>query len=133
MGTRTAAAPRRRMAGATTAGPTTAAADADGAADAAPPSRAETLLARYLTLLVAERNLSRFTVRNYAADLRHLFAFAHERGDDPLALTRTLFRAYLASLIEAGTAQASIVRRTSTARSFYRWLRMAAETAALGG
>jgi site-specific recombinase XerD len=39
-------------------------------------------------------------------------------------VSRSVFRGYLASLIEAGVAQGSIVRRVSTARSFYRWLRL---------
>jgi site-specific recombinase XerD len=81
------------------------------------------LLDRYLAVLHAERNLSRFTVRNYATDLRHLFDWLAERGDDPLQLTRHVFRSYLASMIDAGTAQGSIARRVSTARSFYKWLR----------
>ncbi len=90
----------------------------------APPSQAEELLERYLQTLAAERNLSRFTVRNYATDLRHLFAHLEERGDEPLAITRIIFRGYLASLMDAAVAPASITRRVSTARSFYRWLRL---------
>jgi len=82
------------------------------------------LLDRYLTALQAERNLSRFTVRNYATDLRHLFDWLAERTTDPLTLTRQVFRSYLASMIDAGTAQGSIARRVSTARSFYKWLRL---------
>ncbi len=85
---------------------------------------APTLLARYLETLAAERNLSRYTVRNYQTDLEHLFGHLAERGADPLSLTRLAFRAYLASMIEAGVARGSIVRRVSTARSFYRWLRI---------
>ncbi len=82
------------------------------------------MLERYLTTLAAERNLSRFTVRNYATDLRHLFAYLDERRVEPRAITRIIFRGYLASLIDAGVAQGSITRRVSTARSFYRWLRL---------
>jgi len=82
------------------------------------------LLDRYLTVLTAERGLSPYTVRNYAGDLGHLFAWIEEHEHDPLALTRAQFRAYLASMIEAGTARGSIARRVSTARSFYKWLRM---------
>jgi integrase/recombinase XerC len=93
-------------------------------APAPPPARADALLERYLAVLAAERNLSRFTVRNYASDLHHLFAWLQERDIEPLAITRILFRGYLASLMDAGTAQGSITRRVSTARSFYRWLRL---------
>lgn len=84
---------------------------------------------RYLDMLSAEKNLSRYTVRNYAADLQHLLGYLAERDADPLGITRPIFRTYLASMIEAGVAQGSIVRRVSTARSFYRWLRLAGHVA----
>ncbi len=80
-------------------------------------------------MLGAEKNLSRFTVRNYAADLQHLLGYLAERDADPLGITRSIFRTYLASMIEAGVAQGSIVRRVSTARSFYRWLRFTGQVA----
>ncbi|MHB8375482.1 MAG: tyrosine recombinase [Dehalococcoidia bacterium] len=96
--------------------------------DALAPSAArqavDALVERYLAFLTAERNLSAFTVRNYRADLRHLFDWLEGEAIDPLAISRVQFRAYLASMIEAGVAQGSIVRRVSTARSFYRWLRL---------
>ena len=84
--------------------------------DAARSTGAERLLGRYLSTLAAERNLSPFTLRNYAADLGHLLAYLDARDTGPEALTRTVFRGYLASMIEAGVAQGSVVRRVSTAR-----------------
>ena len=92
----------------------------------APPAAldVDALVDRYLAFLSGERNLSAFTLRNYASDLRHLFGWLDGRAIDPLAISRVEFRAYLASMIEAGVAQGSIVRRVSTARSFYRWLRL---------
>src|SRR5438270_454706 len=87
-------------------------------------SSAEALLERYLTLLTAERNLSRFTVRNYSTDLRHYFVYLEEQEIELLGVTRQLFRGYIASMQQAGLAQASVVRRVSTAKSFYRWLRI---------
>jgi site-specific recombinase XerD len=89
-----------------------------------PNSTAESLLDRYLAVLQAERNLSSFTVRNYATDLRHLFAYLDERRLDPLAISRAVFRGYLASLVEANVARASITRKVSTTKSFFRWLRL---------
>ena len=71
-----------------------------------------------------ERNLSRFTLRNYGTDLRHYFAYLEEQRIAPLAVTRVLFRGYLASMQQAGVAQGSVSRRVSTAKSFYRWLRL---------
>jgi site-specific recombinase XerD len=89
--------------------------------------KAEALLERYLAVLSVERNLSSFTLRNYAADLRHLFGWLNEEGCEPLAITRLVFRSYISAMKEAGVAQGSIVRRVSTARSFYRWLRLVGE------
>jgi len=91
-------------------------------------SRADGLLDRYLAVLQAERNLSSYTARNYGADLRHLFGWLEEHGVEPLRLTRGDFRGYLASLIDAAVARGSVTRRVSTARSFYRWLRLTGVT-----
>ncbi len=82
------------------------------------------LLARYLDVLEGERNLSRFTLRNYGTDLRHYFAYLEEHGIELVAVTRILFRGYLASMQQVGVAQGSVSRRVSTAKSFYRWLRL---------
>ena len=89
-------------------------------------TRIVVLVERYLAFLTVERNLSPLTIRNYAADLRPLFAYLEQHDVDPLAVSRTDFRGYLSSMIDAGIAQGSVVRRTSTARSFYRWLRLKA-------
>ncbi len=84
----------------------------------------DALVARYLTVLEAERNLSRFTLRNYTSDLRHYFDWLREHDTAPLAITRTIFRGYIASMQQCAVAQGSITRRVSTARSFYKWLRL---------
>jgi site-specific recombinase XerD len=94
------------------------------AASKEPAPQVEQLLARYLAALSAERNLSRFTLRNYETDLRHLLAYLDDRGFEPLNISRSVFRGYLGAMIEGGVAQGSVVRRVSTARSFYRWLRL---------
>jgi site-specific recombinase XerD len=88
-------------------------------------SQAEGLLASYVDYLSAEKNLSKFTQRNYVSDLRHLFAYLEERKLEPLGMTRLTFRGYLAQMLEDRIARGSVVRRVSTARSFYRWLRIA--------
>jgi site-specific recombinase XerD len=88
------------------------------------PPQLDPLIARYVRSLAAERNLSPLTLRNYQADLAHLAAYLAERTIALAALTRATFRSYLASMMDAGVAQGSIVRRVSTARSFYRWLRL---------
>lgn len=85
-------------------------------------STAEALLAAYLGMLAAERNRSAYTLRNYTTDLRHFFAFLAADQIDLLTVDRHTVRSYLASLMEAHVAPASIARKVSTLRSFYRFL-----------
>jgi len=82
------------------------------------------LLGRYLAVLEAERNLSSFTRRNYANDLRHFFDYTTKQELNPLEITRQQFRGYIACMQQAGVAQGSVTRRVSTVRSFYRWMRL---------
>ncbi len=84
---------------------------------------------RYINYLEAERNASPYTVRNYASDLlgsrniKGFFSFLGEKGITSLAQTdRHLLREYLAYLGEQGLVKASIARRLSSIRSFYRYL-----------
>ena len=84
---------------------------------------AEHLLDRYLTALHAGKNLSHYTVRNYAGDLRHFFAYLDEREGAIGTIDRPLVREYLSSLVASGLASASVTRKVSTLRSFYRYLR----------
>ena len=59
--------------------------------------------------------LSAYTLRNYRSDIS-----AYLQDKDPLALDRHDLRSYLTSL--NGTAPASLRRKLSTIRGFYRWL-----------
>jgi site-specific recombinase XerD len=83
------------------------------------------LLAGFLRQRRLARNLSPYTERNYTTDLRAFAAALDERKVELLAAGRTDLRRYLADLMEAGTAPASITRKLSTIRSFYRYLRQA--------
>ena len=96
-----------------------------GAATAGRKERieAEDLLAAYLSSLQARRNLSPYTLRNYATDLRHFFAFLDEHDGSIGAVDKLLVREYLSSLVASGLASASVTRKVSTLRSFYRHLR----------
>ncbi|MCS7275702.1 MAG: site-specific tyrosine recombinase XerD [Dehalococcoidia bacterium] len=76
----------------------------------------------YLRHLAAERNLSPYTVRNYRNDLRQFFEFLAREELQVASLTRQDFRAYLSLLHQKGTAPASVARKVSTVRSFYRFL-----------
>ncbi len=83
----------------------------------------EELLETYVRYLVAEKNLSPFTLRNDRSDLLH---FAHyledEEGVPVLEADRAMARRYLGTLKESGMATASLTRKVSTIRSFYRFL-----------
>jgi integrase/recombinase XerC len=84
---------------------------------------AEDLLAAYIRTLRAERNLSPLTLRNYETDLRAFFRHLEERdGAAVTAVDRLVLRRYLADLRAEGMATASIVRKVSAIRSFYRFL-----------
>ena len=87
-------------------------------------TEAEGLLDGYVRALAARRNLSPYTLRNYANDLRHYFAFMEERGRRAPEVDKLLLREYLSSLVNAKMAPASVTRRVSTLRSFYRYLRL---------
>ncbi len=81
------------------------------------------LLEAYLRQLLAEKNLSPYTLRNYRSDTTDFFRFMQDaEGADPLAVDRTSFRRYLAHLRDAGVASASVTRKVSTVRGFFRFL-----------
>ncbi|MEA2085450.1 MAG: site-specific tyrosine recombinase/integron integrase, partial [Chloroflexota bacterium] len=84
---------------------------------------------RYVNYLEAERNASPYTIRNYTTDLlgsgntKGFFAFAREMGTDSLdGVDRALLRDYMAYLVKQGIVKASIARKLSAIRSFYRYL-----------
>jgi site-specific recombinase XerD len=81
------------------------------------------LVAQYLASVAASKNLSAYTLRNYANDLRHFLDYAGERDRGPTSVDRLFMRGYLSSLVDANVAPASITRKLSTVRSFFRYLR----------
>jgi site-specific recombinase XerD len=92
-------------------------------------SQADALLDRYLASVGARKNLSSFTLRNYTTDLQHFFGFLGEHDRGVPSVDKLLLREYLHSLMAAGVASASITRKVSTLRSFYRFLRLEGVTA----
>ena len=92
------------------------------AAPATPDAAA--LLARYLDVLEGERNplaLHAAQLWDGPSALLHVSRRARHRAVD---VTRVLFRGYLASMQQDGRGAGSVSRRVSTAKSFYRWLRL---------
>ena len=78
---------------------------------------------KYVDYLEAERNASPYTVRNYTTDLLGFFHFLRDRDIDSLKdVDRHVLRDYLSYLMEKGFVKASIARKLSAIRSFYRYL-----------
>ncbi|UCC90258.1 MAG: tyrosine recombinase XerC [Dehalococcoidia bacterium] len=78
---------------------------------------------KYINYLEAERNASRYTVRNYTTDLLGFFNFLKTKGISSLKeVDRHVLRDYLSHLMEEGIVKASIARKLSAIRSFYRYL-----------
>jgi len=81
------------------------------------------LLESYLEGRGRARNLSSYTLRNYRTDLEHFLYALAGWEIDPEKAQRTDLRRYLAVLLGQGIANASVRRKVSTIRSFYKWLR----------
>jgi len=78
---------------------------------------------KYINYLEVERNASPYTVRNYTSDLLGFFQFLKEKGIDSLKeVDKHVLRDYLQHLMEQGLVKASIARKLSAIRSFYRYL-----------
>ena len=83
----------------------------------------ETLLGAYVRYLIAEKNLSPYTLRNYRSDLLDFASYFEDHESvGPLGADRHSFRRYLAQARDAGIVTASLARKVSTIRSFYRFL-----------
>lgn len=87
---------------------------------------------RYQDYLRVERSVSPYTIRNYTSDLvgnyqrgtaKGFFQFLKLRKIDTLnQVDRQVMRDYLAYLAEQGIVRASISRKLSAIRSFFRYL-----------
>lgn len=84
----------------------------------------ETALNRYLVYLQAQRDASPYTVRNYGQEIAQFMDYLRDQEGvtDWGAVDRHMVRRYLAHLGEAGYARASIARKITEVRSFYKWL-----------
>ncbi len=78
---------------------------------------------KYVNYLEAERNVSPYTVRNYTTDLLGFFSFLRDKKVSSLnEVDKQVLRDYLSYLMEQGFVKASIARKLSAIRSFYRYL-----------
>ncbi len=83
----------------------------------------EGLLKKYVKHLELERSISPLTVRNYTSDIQGFLDFLGNNGVDSLdKVSRSTLRLYLGWLHEQRIARASISRKLSAIRSFYRYL-----------
>jgi tyrosine recombinase XerC len=83
----------------------------------------DTFLESYARYLIAEKNLSPYTLRNYRSDLLDFARYLEEReGMTLLRADRQAFRRYLGAGRDAGIATASLARRVSTISNFFRFL-----------
>ena len=81
------------------------------------------LLDAYERYLIAEKNLSPFTLRNYRTDILNFVRYFDEHEDvGPLDADRQSFRRYLAAARDSGVVTASLSRKVSTIRNFFRFL-----------
>jgi len=87
-------------------------------------------LKRYITYLIAEKNASKYTVRNYSAEIRQFLRFLQsEKISKWTDVSVEMLRRYLAWLIKRGYCKASIARRVSELRSFCNYLERNGELA----
>ncbi len=78
---------------------------------------------KYINYLTAERNASRYTVRNYTHDLLDFFSYLKSREVASLnEVNKQVLRGYLSQLVNDDFAKVSISRKLSAIRSFYRYL-----------
>jgi integrase/recombinase XerC len=80
-------------------------------------------LNKFITYLIAEKNASPYTVKNYRHEIGEFLDFLKEQGIDSWdGVDRYVLRRYLAWLQAQGYVKASITRRISELRSFCRYL-----------
>jgi integrase/recombinase XerC len=76
-----------------------------------------------VTYLVAERDASPYTVKNYSHEISEFIVFAKEQGVTQLdQIDRNVLRLYLTWLAAEGIVKSSIARRLSELRSFGKFL-----------
>lgn len=80
-------------------------------------------LNKFITYLIAEKNASPYTIKNYRHEIGQFLDFLKEQGIDSWdGVDRYVLRRYLAWLQAEGYVKASIARRISEMRSFCRYL-----------
>jgi len=85
-------------------------------------------LDRFIIYLEAERNASRYTIRNYRREIQEFAEYARGQGVASWStVDLPLLRRWLSWLTVQGFARASVARRVSELRSFYRFMQREGE------
>jgi integrase/recombinase XerD len=79
-------------------------------------------LERFLEMISAERGASPKTVDAYSRDLRDFLNFLERQRIDATGASLSNLRGYIAELGDRGMAPASVARKTSSLRQFFRFL-----------
>jgi integrase/recombinase XerC len=87
----------------------------------------EEIFKKYFDYLLAEKNLSPYTLENYKRDIERFNRFLKSQGNDRLEIrwkkvNRSMIRQYLGELNKAPLSKSSIARALSSLRSFFRFL-----------
>lgn len=86
------------------------------------PAPSQALLGAFADHLRLERGLSEHTVRAYCGDLRNLFGhLARVGAGDPVDVTLSDLRTWLANQHAAGADRATLQRRAAGIRTFFAW------------
>ena len=81
------------------------------------------VIENFVHYLEAERNASKYTIRNYTHDLRDYFRFLSSKNVVSLEhADKYQIRGYMAYLMKKGIVKASISRKMSAIRTFYKYL-----------
>ena len=82
-----------------------------------------TALDSFCDAMRVERNMSPHTIKGYRSDIAHYLQWCEERElPDPLRVKHRVLRSYLGGLDQEGRSRATINRRLSSLRGFFRWL-----------
>ena len=85
-------------------------------------SEGSDVITDYLSYLEAVRGLSARTLEAYGDDLRMFASYCDNRGIDPEKASSHEVRGFIADLSFENASGASVNRRLSSVRGFYRWL-----------
>lgn len=93
--------------------------DASGEEGALPGEEA---LDAFVESLLFEDNCSRHTARSYRCDISDYLRWARRKGLDPLNVTHRQARRYLGELDAAKYSRATVNRRLSALKGFFKWM-----------